>query len=177
MLTTDDRLWFEDSPDREYRSHVVPRHEAARWDRPPAADRTPWRIVRRSDGVERRFTLPPHSAPDDTDFELAAIFEMLSQMRQVKPSLFPPSPGGTLARIEQSLSALLAASAPYEPDAAPAVAYREEMRRRGREALALGGRETLDYLAHRLAETIPARAEVHAAILSVAWDGLTRARL
>ena len=118
-----------------------------------------------------------HLALDDTDAELAPIFAQLRDPAQYQSQTFPPSPGGPLARIERSLSSLLMASEPYEPSAEQAVAYREEMRARGREALALGGRETLDYLAHRLADSAPGRAQVHAAILDVAWRGLTRARL
>ncbi|SDO52195.1 hypothetical protein SAMN05216360_12541 [Methylobacterium phyllostachyos] len=177
MLTTDDRLWFDDHPNRAYRNRAVPRAEAAFWRKPPAPNRYGWIITRRSDGAIRRYTLPAYAALDDTDAELGPIFAQLSDAARMERQTFPPSPGGALARIERSLSSLLTASEPYEPDAEPAVAYREEMRARGREALAIGGRETLDYLVDRLAGGAPGRAQVHAAILDVAWRGLTRARL
>lgn len=178
MLSSDDCMWFEAHPDRFYRNRPVPHGEAARWRKPSAADRYGWCIVRRSDGAARRYTLPAFAALEDTDAELGAVFQQLADAAEADQyRTFPPSPGGSLARIERSLSSLLIASEPYEPDAEQAVAYREEMRVRGREALALGGRETLDYLAHRLADGVPGRAQVHAAILSVAWRGLTRARL
>jgi len=177
MLTPADRSWFELNPDRAYRNRAVPHDEAAHWGKPPAAGRYAWCIVRRFDGAACRYTLPAFVALDDTDAELGAVFRELTPIGGVAHQIFPPSPGGPLARIERSLSSLLTASAPYEPDAEQAVAYREEMRDRGREALALGGREVLDYLADRLADAAPGRAQVHAAILAVAWRGLTRARL
>ena len=177
MLITDDRLWFETHPDRFYRNRAVPHAEAAGWRMPPAAGLYGWVITRRSDGVIRRYTLPAFAALDDTDAELGAVFQQLADAAEAQQRTFPPTPGGSLARIERSLSSLLIASEPYEPDAEQAVAYRDEMRARGREALALGGHETLDYLACRLADGTPGRAQMHAAILDVAWRGLARARL
>ena len=177
MLTTDDRLWFKANPGRAYRNRAMSHAEAAHWRKPPAADRYGWCIVRRSDGATRRYTLPAFAALEDTDAELGAVFQQLADTAEAQQRTFPPTPGGPLARIERSLSSLLIASEPYEPDAEQAVAYREEMRARGREALALGGHETLDYLACRLADSTPGRAQVHAAILDVAWRGLARARL
>ena len=177
MLTTEDRSWFRAHPGRCYRTKPVSRTASAHWPKPPAADRYGWYIVRWPDGAIRRYTLPAFVSLEDTDAELGAVFRQLADTSGPDHQTFPPSPGGSLARIERSLSSLLAASEPFEPSADQAIAYREERRARGREALALGGRETLDYLAHRLADGAPGRAQVHAAILDVAWRGLMRARL
>lgn len=176
MIIPSDRAWFLAHPNRAYRVRPVPHEDANFWMRPAAIDLYLWCVIRRADGAIRYFTMPAYAALDDTDDELGPAFAQLPAREESAPTTFAPTPGGNLAHIEAGLSALLVASIPFEPDSPPAAAYREEMRARGREVLALGGRETLSYLAGRIVEAMPERAAIHAAILQVAWDGLVELR-
>ncbi len=173
--TPSDRSWFSAHPGRAYRVRPVSHEDANFWTRPAAIDLYLWCIVRRADGALRYFTLPAYAALDDTDEELGRCSRSCAPERHRSRRRSPQRP---VAISPRSKPACRRSSWPrYRSSPMPAGrGLPQEMRARGCEVLALGGRETLSYLAGRIVEAMPERAAIHAAILKVAWDGLVELR-
>jgi len=79
MLTTDDRMWFQDHPDREYRLRRQTPGEVARWPVQLTPGLVAWCIIRSKTGAMEVFASDPAATWCDCDECLEGFFAHLTE--------------------------------------------------------------------------------------------------